>query len=74
MDISSPVSGDELSGVVGDVVHQVGDRLTDNVNLLRDSAVTARYHSEDFIQNNPWLAVSIATGCGFLLGVLIARR
>ena len=71
---NSPVIGEELAGAVKSVVEQVSDRVSDNVNLLRDSAATARYHSEDFIQSNPWLAVTIAGCFGFLLGAQLARR
>ena len=68
------IDGSDFANQARDVVAKVSDRLNDNVNLLRDSATTVRYHSEDFIQNNPWPAIAIAAGCGFFLGVLVARR
>ena len=67
-------NGGEFSTQARQVAQQVGDHLNDQVNILRDSATTLRYHSEDFIQSNPWPAIALATGCGFLLGVILARR
>jgi ElaB/YqjD/DUF883 family membrane-anchored ribosome-binding protein len=71
---ASTGNGGDFSDHARQVAQHVGDRLNDQVSVLRDSATTVRYHSEDFIQNNPWPALALAAGCGFLLGVMIARR
>jgi ElaB/YqjD/DUF883 family membrane-anchored ribosome-binding protein len=65
---------DELKAKATETVRKVGDHLSEQAYLLRDSAATARYNSEDFIQNNPWQAMGIAAAFGFLLGIIFARR
>jgi ElaB/YqjD/DUF883 family membrane-anchored ribosome-binding protein len=67
-------SSDELAAQAKDAVRKVGDHLTEQANLLRDSAADARYNAENFIQTNPWPSVLLATAVGFLLGAIIARR
>jgi len=65
---------EELKHQARKAVRQVGDQLVDQANSFRDTAASARYNSEDFIQNNPWPSVALAAGIGFLLGVIVARR
>jgi ElaB/YqjD/DUF883 family membrane-anchored ribosome-binding protein len=57
-----------------EAVRKVGETITDQANVLRDTAATARYNTQDFIENNPWEAVAVAAGFGFLLGIIVARR
>ncbi len=63
-----------LKAQASEAVRKVSDTITDQANVLRDTATTARYNTQDFIENNPWEAVAIAVGIGFLLGVIVARR
>ena len=65
---------DVLKTQASEAVRKVSDTLTDQANVLRDTASNARYNTQDFIENNPWEAVAIAVGVGFLLGVIVARR
>ncbi len=65
---------DQLAATAKEAARKVGGQLTEHANHLRDSAVDARYNAENFIQTNPWPAVGIAAGVGFLLGVIVARR
>jgi ElaB/YqjD/DUF883 family membrane-anchored ribosome-binding protein len=65
---------DVLKAQATGAVRKVSDTLTDQANSLRDTASNARYNTQDFIENNPWEAVAIAAGIGFLVGVIIARR
>jgi len=65
---------DVLKVQASEAVRKVGETLSDQANILRDTAAAARYNTQDFIENNPWQAVAIAAGIGFLLGVIIARR
>jgi ElaB/YqjD/DUF883 family membrane-anchored ribosome-binding protein len=67
-------SADVLKTQASEAVRKVGETLTDQANVLRDTAATARYNTQEFIENNPWEAVAIAAGIGFLLGVIVARR
>ncbi|MCE0483397.1 MAG: hypothetical protein LV479_04060 [Methylacidiphilales bacterium] len=64
----------ELKAHATEAVRKVGDRLNDQANYLRDSAATARYNTQEFIENNPWQAVAMAAAFGFLIGVIVARR
>jgi ElaB/YqjD/DUF883 family membrane-anchored ribosome-binding protein len=72
--INLPKNAEELKSQAKEAVRAVGDHLNEHANYLRDSAATARYNSQDFIQNNPWQSVALAAGIGFMVGVIIARR
>ncbi len=63
-----------LKAQASEAVRKVSDTISDQANVLRDTASTARYNTQDFIENNPWEAVAIAAGIGFLVGVILARR
>ena len=63
-----------LKAQASEAVRKVGETLNDQANVLRDTAASARYNTQDFIENNPWQSVAIAAGVGFLLGIIIARR
>jgi ElaB/YqjD/DUF883 family membrane-anchored ribosome-binding protein len=65
---------DKLAATAKEAARKVGDHLTEHANHLRDTAVDAKYNAENFIQTNPWPAVGIAAGVGFLIGVIVARR
>ncbi len=64
----------DLKNQASNVLQQVGARVSEQANHLRDIASDARYHSEDFIQTNPWPAVALAASIGFIAGVLVSRR
>jgi ElaB/YqjD/DUF883 family membrane-anchored ribosome-binding protein len=65
---------DALKAQASEAVRKVSESLNDQANVLRDTAVGVRYNTQDFIETNPWEAVAIAAGIGFLLGVIVARR
>jgi ElaB/YqjD/DUF883 family membrane-anchored ribosome-binding protein len=65
---------DVLKTQASEAVRKVSDTLSDQANVLRDTAASARYNTQDFIENNPWEAVAIAAGIGFLVGIIVARR
>jgi ElaB/YqjD/DUF883 family membrane-anchored ribosome-binding protein len=69
-----PPLADELKAQATEAVRKVGDTLNEQANLLRDTAASARYNTQDFIENNPWQSVAIAAGVGFLVGIIVARR
>ena len=69
-----PQSPEELKTQATEAVRAVGGHLSEQANYLRDTAADARYHSEDFIRDNPWQAVAIAAGLGFLFGAIVTRR
>ena len=63
-----------LKAQASEAVRKVSDTINDQANVLRDTATNARYNTQDFIENNPWEAVALAVGIGFLFGVIVARR
>jgi len=65
---------DALKAQASEAVRKVSETLNDQANVIRDTAASARYNTQDFIENNPWESVAIAAGIGFLLGVIVARR
>jgi DUF883 C-terminal glycine zipper region len=65
---------DELKAQASEAVRKVSETINDQANILRDTATSARYNTQDFIENNPWQSVAIAAGIGFLVGVIVARR
>jgi ElaB/YqjD/DUF883 family membrane-anchored ribosome-binding protein len=65
---------DALKAQASEAVRKVSDTISGQANILRDTATSARYNTQDFIENNPWQAVAIAAGIGFLLGFIVARR
>jgi ElaB/YqjD/DUF883 family membrane-anchored ribosome-binding protein len=71
-DLSLPT--DALKAQASQAVRKVSETLNDQANVLRDTAATARYNTQDFIENNPWQSVAIAAAAGLLIGIVIARR
>jgi ElaB/YqjD/DUF883 family membrane-anchored ribosome-binding protein len=65
---------DVLKTQASEAVRKVSESINDQANVLRDTAASARYNTQDFIENNPWESVAIAAGIGFLVGVIAARR
>jgi ElaB/YqjD/DUF883 family membrane-anchored ribosome-binding protein len=63
-----------LKAQASETVRKVSDTLNEQANSLRDTAASARYNTQDFIENNPWQSVAIAAGAGFLIGLIVARR
>jgi ElaB/YqjD/DUF883 family membrane-anchored ribosome-binding protein len=63
-----------LKAQASEAVRKVSETLNDQANVLRDTAADVRYNTQDFIENNPWEAVAIAAGIGFLVGLIVARR
>ena len=67
-------AADALKAQASEAVRKVSETLNDQANVLRDTAASARYNTQEFIENNPWQSVAIAAGVGFLIGVIVARR
>jgi ElaB/YqjD/DUF883 family membrane-anchored ribosome-binding protein len=72
MNPNDPVG--ELKEQASDALDKAGDQISEHASQLQDFATDARYRAEDFIQSNPWAAVGIAIGVGFIVGVAFARR
>ncbi len=74
---TSPVPADpvdELKAQASEAVRMVSASINDQANILRDTATSARYNTQEFIENNPWQSVAIAGAVGLLIGIVIARR
>ena len=65
---------DAIKAQASEAVRKVSETINDQANVLRDTAQSARYNTQDFIENNPWQSVAIAAGVGLLIGIIIARR
>jgi ElaB/YqjD/DUF883 family membrane-anchored ribosome-binding protein len=74
IDDMNPNDLDDLKRQTQQVLEKASDQISEQASQWGDFATDARYHGEDFIQTNPWLAVSLAAGIGFLFGVVVARR
>ena len=66
---------------VADVRARLGERLTSAKYKFQDieAAVVektkaAARATDDYVHDNPWKAVGVAAGVGFLLGLLVNRR
>lgn len=74
-----------LAGAVsGEGVDALRERLRTHVDVLQDTLSDAQsaarrgyrvaaVNTERYVRRNPWQAVGIAAGVGFVLGVLAAR-
>ncbi len=65
---------DALKAQASEAVRKVSETINDQANVLRDTATSVRYNTQDFIENNPWQSVAIAGAVGLLIGIIIARR
>ena len=74
---TNPLPGipvDEIKAQASEAVRKVSETITDQANVLRDTATSARYNTQEFIENNPWQSVAMAAAVGFLIGVVVTRR
>ncbi len=49
-------------------------RLDEVEQSMRDKTRAAARATDDYVHDNPWQAVSIGAGIGFLLGFILGRR
>lgn len=65
---------DDLKSQASEAVRKVSESINEQANVIRDTAASARYNTQEFIENNPWQSIAIAAGIGFLVGIIVARR
>lgn len=74
-----------MASATGEKATELGDKLRvklrsakekmgDVQEVVADKAKAAARATDDFVHDNPWQAVGIAAGVGFLLGLLINRK
>lgn len=49
-------------------------RLDEVEQSMRDKTRAAARATDDYVHDNPWQAVSVGAGIGFLLGFILGRR
>lgn len=50
------------------------EKMADIQVVVADKAKVAARVTDDYVHDNPWQAVGVAAGIGFVLGMLISRR
>lgn len=65
---------DELRLSIHDSLKRARDTLQLTEYTVRERAEAAVASTEAYVQQNPWQAVGISAGIGFLLGLLATRR
>ncbi len=71
------VAGEKMAGMrerMAERLHDAKLRIADAEAALVDRTKAAARATDDYVNDNPWRAVGIAAGVGFLIGVLISRR
>ena len=70
--------GGDLPGAMRDKLEQnlrdAKERLLELEQALVKHGRAAARATDDYVHENPWRAVGIAAGVGFLLGILLSRR
>jgi ElaB/YqjD/DUF883 family membrane-anchored ribosome-binding protein len=70
-------AGEKVSAArerIQDSMHRAKVKLADAEAVVLDKTKQAARAADEYVHENPWKAVSIAAGVGFLLGLLINRR
>ena len=49
-------------------------RLAGAEAVLKDKARAAAHAADEYVHDNPWVAMGVATGLGVVIGLLIGRR
>lgn len=73
------------AGQAGEKIAVVRERMQENLNrakvklaqvenIVIDRTKQAAHAADQYVHENPWAAVGVAAGVGFLLGLLIGRR
>lgn len=57
-----------------DHMHKAKDRLAETREIVVDKTKEAAKATDEYVHDNPWRAVGIASGVGLIIGMLISRR
>jgi ElaB/YqjD/DUF883 family membrane-anchored ribosome-binding protein len=64
----------ELREKAAATLKRASEKIADVQELVVERGKAAARVTDDFVHDNPWRAVRIAAGVGFLLGLLVNRR
>ena len=70
-------AGEKVSAArerIQDSMHHAKVKLAEAEAVVLDKTKQAARAADEYVHENPWKAVGIAAGVGFLLGLLINRR
>ena len=70
-------AGEKVAAVrerVQDSLHRAKIKLAEAEDILIDRGKQAARVTDEYVHDNPWKAVGIAAGIGFVIGLLIGRR
>src|SRR5262245_45433966 len=70
-------AGEKVAAVrekVQDSLHRAKIKLAEAEEVLIDKGKQAARVTDEYVHDNPWKAVGIAAGVGFVIGLLIGRR
>jgi ElaB/YqjD/DUF883 family membrane-anchored ribosome-binding protein len=70
-------AGEKVAAVrerVQDSLHRAKLKLAEAEDVLIDRGKQAARVTDEYVHDNPWRAVGIAAGIGFVIGLLIGRR
>ena len=67
-------SAADLRGRVQARMNQAKDELRHLQETAVATAKAAGHAADDFVHDNPWKSIGIATGIGLVVGLLISRR
>ena len=70
-------AGEKVAAVrekVQDSLHRAKIKLAEAEEVMIDKGKQAARVTDEYVHDNPWKAVGIAAGIGFVIGLLIGRR
>ncbi len=65
---------DDLREQAAEALHRAKLRMSEAQASLGEQTRKTLRNTDDWVHTNPWQAVGIAAGVGFLLGLLVSRR
>ena len=71
------VAGEKMAELRERVSTRLNDaklRLADAEAIVVDKTRAAARVTDEYVRENPWQAVGVAVGIGFLIGVIVSRR
>lgn len=63
-----------LAGQFVTGIDSARQKITDTRDLVVEKTKTAARATDNYVTNNPWKAVGIASGIGLVLGLMLRRR